>query len=72
MSKRSVASLSIVLLLVGSFTFLLQIQPATADGTIYIRADGSIDPPSAPIIRSGDVFTFNDDIYASIVVRETT
>jgi parallel beta-helix repeat protein len=29
---------------------------------IYIRADGSIDPPTAPIQRDGSVYTFTDNI----------
>jgi len=38
-----------MLLLTGMFTLAFNIQPAKASGTIYIRADGSIDPPTAPI-----------------------
>jgi parallel beta-helix repeat protein len=30
-------------------TLTFNIQPVKAEGTIYIRADGSIDPPTAPI-----------------------
>jgi len=30
--------------------------------TIYIRANGSIDPPTAPIERVGDVYTLTDNI----------
>ncbi len=36
--------------------------------TIYILPDGTIDPPSAPIKRDGNTYTFTDDIYASISV----
>jgi basic membrane protein A len=51
-------------------TLAFNIRPVTAEGgTIYIRADGSIDPPSASIARNGDVYTFSGDIYASIVVE---
>lgn len=39
------------------------------NGVIYIRADGSVDPPTAPIQRSGDIYTFTDNIYETIVVE---
>ena len=50
--KKKVASLAIfVLLLLGMLSFAFNIKPAKAEwtGTVYIRADGSIDPPDAPI-----------------------
>jgi hypothetical protein len=37
-------------------------------GAVYILYDGSVDPPSAPIIRSGDlynVYTLTENIYSS-------
>jgi parallel beta-helix repeat protein len=37
--------------------------------TIYIRADGSIDPLRAPIQRSGNFYTFTGNINGSIVVE---
>jgi parallel beta-helix repeat protein len=40
-----------------------------ASGTIYIMADGSIDPPAAPIQRSDNTYTFTNDIYEPIVVK---
>jgi parallel beta-helix repeat protein len=36
---------------------------------IYIRADGSIDPPTAPIQRVGNVYTLTSDINESIVIE---
>jgi hypothetical protein len=62
--KRTVASLITVLLLVGSFVFLLQIHHANAAGTIYIRADGTIDPPTAPVQREGDLYTLIGDVVS--------
>lgn len=40
-----------------------------ANGTIYIRSDGSVDPASAPIQRNGDNYVLTDNIYDSIVVQ---
>jgi len=42
-------------------------------GTIYIGADGSIDPPTAPIQRNGDIYTLTSDIesgdaYDAVVI----
>ena len=31
---------------------------------VYIRADGSVDPPSAPVTRSGDIYTLDGNIYS--------
>jgi parallel beta-helix repeat protein len=33
-------------------------------GTVYIRADGSIDPPTAPIQRYGDTYFLTGDIFS--------
>jgi parallel beta-helix repeat protein len=43
-------------------TLTFNVQPAKASGTIYIRADGSIDPLTAPIHRDGDLYTLTDSI----------
>jgi parallel beta-helix repeat protein len=46
------------------------VQPVKASGTIYIRADGSIDPPTAPISSVDNVtYTFTNNINDSIVVE---
>jgi len=39
--------------------------------TVYVRADGSIDPSTAPIQREGDLYTLTDNIYAPIVVERS-
>jgi parallel beta-helix repeat protein len=50
---------SVVLLVVlcATLAAAVEIHPTRAAGTIYIRADGSIDPSSTPINRTGDVYT---------------
>lgn len=53
------------LLLTSMIVFAIKISPARASDTIYIRADGSIDPPTAPIQRSVDLYTLTDDIASS-------
>ncbi len=51
-----------LLMLVFSLSLMLDVQPIKAIGTIYIRADGSIDPPTAPIQRNGNVYTLTGNI----------
>ena len=60
----------LTLLLLSMLTLLFNVQPAKASGTIYIEADGSVNPPSAPISTVDNVtYTFTADIYDSIVVE---
>jgi parallel beta-helix repeat protein len=40
-----------------------------ADSTIYIRSDGSIDPPTAPIQRVGNTYTFTANINDRIIIE---
>jgi len=58
-----------ILLLMGMLNLASSIQQAKAGRTIYIRADGSIDPPTAPILRIGDLYVVTDNINESIVIQ---
>jgi parallel beta-helix repeat protein len=60
----------LVFLIMISFC-LVNTQPieAQSSGDIYIRSDGSVDPSTAPIQRVGDVYTFTDNIFGSIIVE---
>lgn len=61
--NRIASSLIVALLFLSLFAFALNIQPAKAStGTIYIRADGSIDPTGAPIRQDGDTYTLTANI----------
>jgi len=59
----------IILMLLISMPLSMFIEVKAESTTIYIRADGSVDPPTAPIRRDGNKYTFTDDIYGSIVVE---
>jgi parallel beta-helix repeat protein len=67
--KKKVASLAIfTLLLLGMLSFAFNIKPAKAEwtGTVYIRADGSIDPPDAPILTYDNMtYILMDNITSS-------
>ena len=60
-----------MLLLTNMLILAFNIQPVKAAGGIIIRADGTIDPPTAPILRDGNVYTFTDNILDEIVVERS-
>jgi parallel beta-helix repeat protein len=75
MKLRAVSGIMLTLLLTGMLTLAFDIQPVEASGTIYIRADGSVDPPTAPISTLDNItYTFTGNIvstgiYDSIIVE---
>jgi len=67
-----VSGVWVLLLFVALFGVALNVPMAWGSGTIYIRADGSIDPPTAPILSSDNItYTFTDNAYGSIVVERS-
>jgi len=60
--KRTVTAILLVMLLTSMLYSAFKITPVGAVGTIYIRADGSVDPPTAPIQRNGNVYTLTSNI----------
>jgi hypothetical protein len=48
------------------------VQRAKASGTIYIRADGSIDPPTAPISTADNItYTLFNNVNGSILIERS-
>jgi parallel beta-helix repeat protein len=72
---RKPASIIILsLLVISALALAFNVQPVKSDyawtETIYIRADGSISPPTAPISISDKItYTLTDNINGSIVVE---
>ena len=65
-----VSAITLTLLLAGMFALAFDIQSVSANGTIYIRTDGSIDPPTASLATVDNVtYTFTGDINDSILVE---
>ena len=67
MRRKIVSGIVLSLLLIGMLTLAFNIQPVKADwtwaGTIYIRADGSVDPDTAPISSIDNItYTLTDNI----------
>jgi len=70
LKRKTVCELMLTMLLIGILTSTFNIQSVKASGTIYIKADGSVYPPDAPISTFDNVtYTFTDDIHDSIVVE---
>ena len=62
----------VAFLLLSMLTLAFNIQQVKASGTIYIRADGSIDPPTANITSADNVtYYFTDNNYDTIVVARS-
>jgi hypothetical protein len=55
--KKLVSGIVLILLLMAMSSLTLNIKSTKAEwtGTVYIRADGNIDPPDAPIITHDNV-----------------
>jgi len=67
---RAAKALTVTLLLIGTLTLAFFIRPVKASGTIYIRVDGNVDPPTAPISSVDNVtYSFTGNINDSIVVE---
>jgi len=63
----------LIFLLFSVILFAVSIEQVEASNTIYIRADGSIDPATANITTSDYVtYTFTDNNYDSIVVERNS
>jgi parallel beta-helix repeat protein len=70
--KKNAYAIVLIFSLVYLLTMTANILPARADETIYIRADGSVDPPSAPISSADNItYTFTGNISDSIVVERS-
>ena len=66
MQGKTFSGLILIVLLTGILTSTINIQPVKASGTIYIRPDGSVDPPDAPVITFDDLtYTLTDNITSS-------
>jgi len=67
-----VSSIWVLLLFAAVYGLVLNAPWARGDpGTIYIQADGTVNPSTAPIQRNGDLYTFTDNIYDPIVVERS-
>ena len=63
------ATLLLLLILQSVFLTFSSLRVVEASGTIYIKADGSIEGTDK-ITRNGNLYSFTSDIYGSIVVEK--
>jgi parallel beta-helix repeat protein len=69
MEKKTASAIMLTLLLTSIIALAFKIQPVRASGTIYIRANGSIDPPTTPIFTADNItYTLADNINDSLIV----
>jgi len=69
--KRGFASITAIslILVMSSVLFRIQIAEAVIP-YVYIRADGSVDPPFAPISSVDNItYTFTNDLYIPVIVE---
>jgi parallel beta-helix repeat protein len=65
MRRESAFPIVLLIILLVSLSSAIEVQSVKASGTIYIRADGSIDPPTAPISTIDNVtYTLTCNITA--------
>jgi len=70
LKRKIVSGMMLALLLASMLTLALNIHSVKASGTIYIMADGSVKPDTAPISSLDKItYTFTDNIFDSIVVQ---
>ena len=68
MKGKFIFGIMLTFFLLSMLSFGYKIRPAKSEwtGTVYIRADGSIDPPDAPIITYDNItYTLTDNITSS-------
>jgi parallel beta-helix repeat protein len=68
--KRNFTLPILVILFTGLFAYSLNVHTIKASGTVYIRADGSVDPSIAPISTTDNVtYVFTGNISESVVIE---
>lgn len=61
---------AVFVFLVFAFVLPYNMRPVQAAEAIYIRADGSIDPSTVAIARSGETYTFTDNVLGWILIQK--
>jgi len=71
MKKKVVLATILVVVLIGMLAVTLKVQKGKAViESVYIRADGSIDPPFAAITSTDNItYTITADLYVQVVVE---
>jgi parallel beta-helix repeat protein len=69
MKRNSILPI-LVILITGLFAYSVSVHIVRASGTVYIRADGSVDPPTAPIASADNItYVFSGNVSESVVIE---
>ncbi len=66
--KNLAAGIVVLILIFSALVFFLSPQGSTRP-RVFIRANGNVEPSSAPIERNGDNYAFIGDVHAELVVE---
>jgi parallel beta-helix repeat protein len=69
MERKVVTGIMLAMLFIGMLPLAFNIQPIKASGTIYIRANGSVEGTDKIATADNVTYTFTDNIYDSIVIE---
>jgi hypothetical protein len=64
-ARNILAAFTVCAIFAFTIAFVGSAEAQVAKPGIFIKADGGIEPASVPIQRSGNVYTFTDDIYTT-------
>lgn len=67
--RRFVLMMTLITVLLGMIVVAFKAEGVEATGTIYIRADGSVDPSYAPIRRDGNLYILTGNISGLVIER---
>ncbi len=70
MFRKLALRIFLTIVLIGTLGEVSETQTVKTSGTIYIKSDGNIEPPTASIQRLGNTYIFNDNINDSIVIQK--
>jgi len=69
--NRKLVLIMTLMLLIGMLNVAFNAQKAEASGTIYIRADGSVDPPTAELSSNDNMtYSMTGNLNISIVIEK--
>ena len=66
--KKLILAVSVLAIMLMPFILVRSASCQSPLQTILIQSDGSVYPSTAPIQRSGDTYTFTDNIYAAVKI----
>ncbi len=73
--KKTAIALSLTLVLLSSLlttVIIVGFTAAQSVDNIKINKDGSVTPSTAPINRTGNLYTLNSDIFGSIIIEKSS